>query len=99
METAITRAAKIILDSKYVIALTGAGISVESGIRPFRGPGGLWTEHGEPPLDGYQRFLEDPKADWEKRLRKEGYIRDLYETFETASPNPAHLSLRLLEQI
>ena len=45
-------AAQILRDSKHVICLTGAGLSVESGIRPFRGPGGLWTEHGEPPMDG-----------------------------------------------
>jgi NAD-dependent deacetylase len=37
----IADAAQIIKGSKYVIALTGAGVSVESGIRPFRGPGGL----------------------------------------------------------
>ena len=99
MERDIKRAAQYILDSKYVVALTGAGVSVESGIRPFRGPGGLWTEFGEPPLDGYQRFLADPKDDWEKRLRKEGYARELYETFEKASPNLAHFSLSQLEQM
>ncbi|MFC2000132.1 hypothetical protein ACFLXE_05180 [Chloroflexota bacterium] len=42
----IRRAAELLLGAKYVVALTGAGVSVESGIRPFRGPGGVWTEYG-----------------------------------------------------
>ena len=50
----------LIAGSHHVVALTGAGLSVESGIPPFRGPGGLWEKYGEPPLDGYQRFLRDP---------------------------------------
>ena len=57
----IREGAKMILAARYVIALTGAGMSVESGIPPFRGPGGLWTKYGEPPMNGYQRFLADPR--------------------------------------
>jgi NAD-dependent deacetylase len=57
----LDRAAECLARARYAIALTGAGLSVESGIPPFRGPGGLWTKHGEPPLDGYQRFLRDPR--------------------------------------
>ena len=64
----IARAAELISRAASVVALTGAGLSVESGIPPFRGPGGLWTKHGEPPLDGYQRFLRDPKRYWQERL-------------------------------
>ena len=60
-ETAIRQAAQLILAAEYVTALTGAGISVESGIPPFRGPGGLWTKYSKPPMNGYQRFLQDPK--------------------------------------
>src|SRR5437660_1113489 len=64
-DATIRQAAQLILAAAYVTALTGAGISVESGIPPFRGPGGLWTKYGEPPMDGYQRFLQDPKKAWE----------------------------------
>ena len=53
-------AARIIFDASYVIALVGAGVSKESGIPTFRGGDGLWDKLGEPPMDGYQRLLEDP---------------------------------------
>ena len=43
----VDRATRIILGAHYVIGIGGAGMSVESGIRPFRGPGGLWTERGD----------------------------------------------------
>ncbi len=95
----IEKAAEILIHAKYAIALTGAGISVESGIPDFRGPNGLWTKYGEPPMDGYRQFLLDPKADWEKRIKKEGYAKELYETFEKAKPNPGHLALADMEQL
>ncbi|MFB0543574.1 MAG: Sir2 family NAD-dependent protein deacetylase [Candidatus Bathyarchaeia archaeon] len=41
-------AARAILGARCLVALTGAGVSVESGIPPFRGPGGIWTRFGEP---------------------------------------------------
>jgi NAD-dependent deacetylase len=92
-------AADLLLRSKYVVALTGAGISVESDIRPFRGPGGLWTEYGEPPMDGYQRFLADPKAYWEELIKPKGYRVELHKTIESAKPNPAHYALAELEEL
>ncbi len=65
---ALEAAADALARARYAIALTGAGLSVESGIPPFRGPGGLWTKHGEPPMNGYQLFLADPRRAWEERL-------------------------------
>ena len=95
----IKRAAESMLSAKYVVALTGAGVSVESDIRPFRGPGGVWTEYGEPPMDGYQRFLADPKREWERMINREGYIRGLFEAFESAKPNPGHYAMAELEKM
>lgn len=95
----IRQAAQLLLSSHYVMALTGAGISVESGIPPFRGPGGLWTKYGEPPMDGYQRFLQDPKKAWEERLSPQGPSKEIWETLGVAEPNPGHHAFADLENM
>ena len=97
-ERTIHETAELILSAEYVVALTGAGVSVESGIRPFRGPGGLWTERGEPSMDGYARFMKDPKGYWERRLdpvRKREFGRSLHE----AQLNSGHQALSELEEM
>ncbi|UCD44753.1 MAG: NAD-dependent protein deacylase [Candidatus Bathyarchaeota archaeon] len=96
VSTAIKRAAQLVISSEYVTVLTGAGVSVESGVRPFRGPGGLWTERGEPSMDGYQSFMQDPKAYWERRHRPRRY-RGSWTPISEAAPNPGHLALAELE--
>ena len=96
----ISRAAALVAGARCVVALTGAGLSVESGIPPFRGPGGLWTKHGEPPLDGYQRFLRDPRRAWQERLSpSEGWAVALHETLARARPNAGHLAFARLEKL
>ncbi len=95
--SAFERAAQILLRSRYVIALTGAGLSVESGIPPFRGPGGLWTKYGEPPMDGFQRFQADPAGQWRERLNPKGPMKALAETLRQARPNGGHHALAKLE--
>jgi NAD-dependent deacetylase len=96
----IERAAERVAQARSVVALTGAGLSVESGIPPFRGPGGLWTKYGEPPLDGYQRFLRDPRRAWQDRLSpREPWAQALAETLAGAKPNAGHLALAELEAL
>ena len=68
VRAALEDAAQTIVEATYVTALAGAGMSAESGIPTFRGPGGLWTKYGEPDNLGYQRFLRDPRQWWEERL-------------------------------
>lgn len=95
---AVEEAAELIVSSSYVTALTGAGVSVESGIPPFRGHGGLWTRFGEPSMDGYRRFLSNPKRWWEERLRRLEE-RSLAKAIFGAKPNPGHHALAELEKL
>jgi NAD-dependent deacetylase len=99
VEDRVEAAADALLRARYPIALTGAGLSVESGIPPFRGPGGLWTKHGEPPMNGYQIFLADPKLAWQKRLDPQGPMRELFDKLAAAKPNPGHHALVELERM
>lgn len=98
-KAALDRAAAALASAQYVIALVGAGISVESGIPPFRGAGGLWTKHGEPPMDGYQRFVSDPAAGWRDMLARRGSDDEFSRAIASAVPNAAHLALAELESM
>jgi len=95
----IEAAARVLSNARYAIALVGAGISVESGIRPFRGKGGLWTEKGEPPMDGYQRFMRDPAAGWRDMLERRRTDDEFSQSLRAAKPNPSHFALARLEQM
>ncbi len=87
----ITAAARILRSASHVTAFTGAGISVESGIPPFRGADGLWSRYDPQCLDiGY--FHRNTEAAW--RVIKEIF----YDFFGTARPNDAHRSLAILEE-
>lgn len=100
-QRAIEEASRIIHQSRHVVALVGAGMSVESGIPPFRGEGGLWTRVGEPDNRGYQRFLEDPEAHWRNLLNPEteGPRAEFQAAFAKARPNPGHLALVDMEAL
>ena len=95
MEELIGRAAKDLLNSKYAIALTGAGISTESGISDFRGPNGIWTKNPDAEREAYQAYdklLRDPNAHWEEILTP-GSFFSLFEEIGKALPNPGHYAL------
>jgi NAD-dependent deacetylase len=96
-DSQILEAARAMLAARYAIALTGAGMSVESGIPPFRGPGGVWTKYGEPPMNGYQLFLQDPKKGWEDRIARQD--DELWRPLKAARPNPGHQALAELEEL
>lgn len=59
-KTQIERAAEVIKNAGFLTAFTGAGISVESGIPPFRGQGGLWNKY-DPRMIEISFFQENPE--------------------------------------
>jgi len=86
----IAEAARLLADARHVIAVTGAGISVESGIPDFRSPGGLWTKYPPEEYAVIDAYRANPDKVW-KLWHELG--RDL----AFAQPNPAHLALAELE--
>lgn len=92
-------AARVVLRARHVVAFIGAGMSAESGIPTFRGPGGLWTRKGEPDPRGYDRFLENPAAWWENRLRPTDTDMAAFgASIDAAKPNPGHHALVDMEK-
>ncbi len=98
VEDLIARAARDLAMSSYAIALTGAGISTESGIPDFRGPNGIWTRNPEAEKKAYQsyaRFQKNPKEYWIERLTGPSLLGAL----DQAAPNPGHHALAELERM
>lgn len=91
MKNNIELAASKLRQSSFNMAFTGAGISVESGIPPFRGVDGLWNRY-EPEVLDINYFLEHGDLCWPT-------IREIfYDHFGKAQPNGAHLALAAMEE-
>ena len=85
------KAAEIIKNANYPVAFTGAGISVESGIPPFRGPTGLWSRY-DPKILDIDFFMSNPEESWK-------YIKEIfYDYMGNTKPNEAHKFLAWLEK-
>ncbi len=85
-------ACDIIKASSRCIAFTGAGISVESGIPPFRGEGGLWNKY-DPATFDIQFFNNHTKESWLA-------IKTIfYDLFGKVKPNKAHFALAEMEKL
>jgi NAD-dependent deacetylase len=88
----IISVARLILDAQYAIALTGAGISTESGIPDFRGRNGIWKEFNPLLYGNIEIMKSDPTFFWK-------LARRIAPTLLKASPNPGHVALVELEHL
>ncbi len=90
-DDALAEAAEYLKNASRVAALTGAGISVESGLSTFRGPGGLWEGHAVQDVATPHAFQRDPRLVWRfYNARRDGLSK--------AQPNPGHRALAQLEE-
>jgi len=87
----ISAAAKLIRNARHVSVFTGAGISVESGIPPFRGAEGLWSRYDPRSLE-LTYFHAHTEESW--KVIKEIF----YDFFGKARPNDAHRALAAMER-
>lgn len=91
MTSELKEAAKWIKNASYGVVFTGAGVSVESGIAPFTGQGGLWNQY-DPKYIEINFFQMHPAESW--REMKKIFFTDMDE----ASPNKAHEVIAKLEE-
>jgi len=88
----VERLAELVRSSRCTVALTGAGISVPSGIPDFRSPGtGLWEKVDPMEVAHIDVFLNDPKRFW-------NYYRPRFGMLDGKEPNGAHRALARLEE-
>jgi NAD-dependent deacetylase len=93
MDTLVDEVRRWVAASTRIVALTGAGISTESGIPDFRGPQGVWTKNPKAEkLSNIQHYLADPEVRrlaWQSRLEHPAWH---------AAPNAGHRALVELER-
>jgi NAD-dependent deacetylase len=91
MADPLSLAAGLIAAARHVTVFSGAGISVESGIPPFRGPGGLWSRV-DPGFIEIGYFHAHARESWLK-------IKEIfYDFLGAAEPNAAHFSVAAMEK-
>jgi NAD-dependent deacetylase len=90
-EAAIERLAELVLGARSVVALTGAGISVPSGIPDFRSPGtGMWESVDPMEVAHIDAFRSDPVRFWR-------FYGERFATLRDKQPNDAHRVLVEME--
>ncbi|MBI5575453.1 MAG: NAD-dependent deacylase [Deltaproteobacteria bacterium] len=85
-------AAEVLASRRNAVALTGAGISVESGVPAFRGAQGMWERFDPSEYATIGAFLEDPGKVWKM-------LSEMIDVLKKAAPNPAHNVLAELERM
>lgn len=90
MTEKIQKLKELIKESNHLVALTGAGISTESGISDYRSQGGLWQRYQPVTLQEFLADEESRKLYWQRK-------KETYEQMRGAKPNAGHLALAKLE--
>jgi NAD-dependent deacetylase len=85
------RIAELLSKSLYAVALTGAGISVESGIPDFRSEEGLWARYDPSEFGHIDSFIANPSKVWTM-------LKEMDDLLSLAQPNGAHLALAEMER-
>ena len=93
MDSLIARAVNDLAPARQAVALTGAGISIDSGIPPFRGKGGLWERFDPMEIAHIDSFMRNPAMVWKV------LVKDLKDIIDRARPNDGHKGLARLEQL
>ena len=83
---------RLMLDLKECVALTGAGVSAESGIDTFRSKDGLWKRYNPSVYASIEVFKQDPSKYWTIR-------GDFIRNYDEYRPNPGHYALAELERL
>ena len=92
MKEKIRRAAGLLAGASHAIALTGAGLSVDSDIPAFRGSQGLWDRYDPMTYAHIDAFRENPARVWEM-------LRELGDIIDRSAPNAGHRALARLEEM
>lgn len=92
MEEKLREAARLIAGAHTVVALTGAGISIDSGIPAFRGSQGLWEKFDPMEYASIDALTADPVKVWDM-------LTELEKVVSQAKPNQAHTALARLEEM
>ncbi|GAC1639673.1 MAG: NAD-dependent protein deacylase Cob2 [Candidatus Dormibacteraceae bacterium] len=86
----VNDAAELLAKARRGLALTGAGVSAESGIPTFRGEGGVWAKYDPIKVASIAYFMADPSAYWK-------VSKDRGRVALAARPNAGHQALGALE--
>ncbi|OAI41973.1 hypothetical protein AYO38_03330 [bacterium SCGC AG-212-C10] len=99
LDNSIRTAAGMLRRARHAVALTGAGLSAESGIPTYRGTGGIWSQFGEPTIDGWDLLCADPAEWWREALSGKSTESEFARAIDSAQPNPGHRAMTDLEQM